>query len=95
MPAVTITYEINPPADTEAGALSKSKTLEVEVKAQPTGGFQGYYSALEKALIEARDKIGEDLTAWRDAVGNKELNRETKKTLKEDDEEEDDEEEEA
>ena len=34
---------------------------------------------MRNALEEARNQIGDELTAWRDCVGKKELNKEPRK----------------
>ncbi|KAF5393616.1 hypothetical protein D9757_000409 [Collybiopsis confluens] len=50
-----------------------------------------YYGVLHEALAEARNKIGADLTVWRDAVGKLELVKETKRAKNAEDEEDDEE----
>ncbi|THV03015.1 hypothetical protein K435DRAFT_775184 [Dendrothele bispora CBS 962.96] len=92
--SITITYSLKPPSETKAvdGAVP-SKTIEVPVSPQ-TENYEVYYGKLHDAIEDARNKIGEDLTVWRDAVGKGELGKETKKTLNETEEEEEEEEEE-
>ncbi|KAJ7487467.1 hypothetical protein B0H11DRAFT_1721000, partial [Mycena galericulata] len=57
------------------------------------GGQSEHYKLLRESIARARHEVGEDLTAWRDAVGKAELSKETKKVTKSD--EDDDEEEEG
>ena len=94
MSAITITYKLNPPTEAEAGSLSSSKHATFPVNASPSEGQKKYYNSLQKAIIEAKNDIGNDLTAWKEAVGKAELNKETPKTLKYDDADEEQEEEE-
>ncbi|KAE9403792.1 hypothetical protein BT96DRAFT_917348 [Gymnopus androsaceus JB14] len=88
-----MSYTVQPPAGTNLPEISPSRTLQVAVnvpKDQPT---KKYYGALHEALAEARNKIGDDLTIWRDAVGKLEINKETKRPTKAEDEEDEEEEE--
>ncbi|RDB19474.1 hypothetical protein Hypma_013406 [Hypsizygus marmoreus] len=80
--SIKISYQLNPPAQTNAGDLSASKTQEFPVNATPAEGQEKYYNSLQKTIIEAKDRVGNELTAWRDAVGKAELSKETPKTLK-------------
>lgn len=91
--SVTITYELNPPKDTPADGLSASKTHELPIP-DNDGSSRAYYEGLRDALAKGKDVIGEELTAWRDAVGNGEKTKESAAPSKVADEEEDDEEEE-
>ncbi|KAG5644111.1 hypothetical protein DXG03_009130 [Asterophora parasitica] len=93
---ITISYELNPPAQIveDAASLSTSKAQTFPVNANPAEGQEKYYGALQKAIAVAKDQLGQELTAWRDAVGKAELSKETQKTLKYDAEEEEEEEEE-
>jgi streptomycin 6-kinase len=88
---VTVSYQLNPPTDIQAENLSTSKTQSFPVKCGSDNSTE-YYGALHKTIEEAKDQLGNELTAWRDAVGKAELSKETPKTLKYDaDEEEEDE----
>ncbi|KAK7468966.1 hypothetical protein VKT23_003465 [Stygiomarasmius scandens] len=91
--SITITYSLNPPTDTKApeGAV-QSKTISVPIASQALN-YDEYYAKLHDAVEDARNKIGEDLTVWRDAVGKRELGRETKNALNEEGDEEEGEEE--
>lgn len=84
---ITISYELNPPAGIDAGSLSASKTHNFHVK--NNSGLKRYYGGLREAIAEARKQTGDELTAWRDAVGKAELSKETKQTLKYEEGEED------
>ncbi|KAG6874664.1 hypothetical protein C0993_012672, partial [Termitomyces sp. T159_Od127] len=89
-------YELNSPTQivNEAQGLSVSKTLThaLETNASEVE-LETYYSALRVAIAEARDQLGNELTAWRDAVGKAESSKETPKTLKYDAEDAEEEEE--
>ncbi|KAF8079265.1 hypothetical protein FPV67DRAFT_1403550 [Lyophyllum atratum] len=92
---ITISYDLNPPAQSikDAANLSSSTTQTFPVNANlATDGQEKYYSALQAAIAGARDQLGNELTAWRDAVGKAELSKETPKTLKYDAEGEEEEE---
>ena len=83
---ITITYELSPPADTPAPSLDKARTLDFAVPEKTE--LKAYYAGLREAIEKARNAVGEELTVWRDAVGNRELTKEPK-VVKKDDEEED------
>ncbi|KIK65738.1 hypothetical protein GYMLUDRAFT_94352 [Collybiopsis luxurians FD-317 M1] len=100
--SVIMTYTVHPPEGTTLPKdVPTSKTLEIPVNGSveigngpASGKSSAYYKALHDALADARNKIGEDLTTWRDAVGKLELNKETKRGVKAEDEDEEEEEEE-
>ncbi|KAF9007902.1 hypothetical protein BDQ17DRAFT_1350220 [Cyathus striatus] len=95
MSAISITYNLNPPAGPTPEGLSTASTLSFPVKIEKEGQ-KAYYSALHDAINEAKDKIGDDLTKWRDAVGKAEVTKEPKgKTGDEADEEDEEVDEEA
>jgi len=94
MSAITIAYQLNPPTEAEAGGLNSSKDSAFPVNANPSEGQKKYYNSLQKAIVEAKNDIGNDLTAWKEAVGKAELSKETPKTLKYEDTGEEEEEEE-
>jgi hypothetical protein len=89
--ALTISYDIHPPPSTSAPNLTPTKSQEVPVKWDGTGRDKGYYESLRKSIAEARTILGEELTAWRDAIGNGEQTKESKKSTKDDDDEDVDE----
>ncbi|KAJ7125704.1 hypothetical protein C8R43DRAFT_898316 [Mycena crocata] len=87
---ITVEYTLNPPASSgQSCELPTSKKHEFELVAQP--GKSDHYTTLRASIAQARQVVGEELTAWRDAVGKAELSKETKKANR-DDEEDDDEE---
>ncbi len=88
---LTVSYELHPPSDTPAVNINASKTHEVPIIVPSAGGYKEYYEGLRQSIAQAKDVLGEELTAWRDAVGNRELKKEPKKVQKDDDEEEDEE----
>ncbi|KAL1760827.1 hypothetical protein FB107DRAFT_286736 [Schizophyllum commune] len=88
MSTLTIKYDIKPPAGVDAGALQAAKTTTAAIATDPKDQSQ-YYAELRKAVLQAKDTLGEELTQWRDTVGKAEINKETKKNMKEDDEDED------
>ncbi|KAJ4472061.1 hypothetical protein J3R30DRAFT_3299093 [Lentinula aciculospora] len=79
MASITMIYTVCPPAQTILpDGLPTSRTIEVAVSASKDSG-NSYYSSLHEALGKARNKIGADLTIWRDAVGKLEVSKEAKK----------------
>lgn len=92
--SLIVTYELFPPSDTPAQSLGTSKTHEIPVDDQGSGSLKGYYNGLRKSIAQAKDVVGEELTVWRDAVGNRELKKEPKKLKKDEEDEEEGEEEE-
>jgi hypothetical protein len=93
--SVSVIYELHPPPNTNAPNLTATKTEEFPVKGSNVDGQKKYYEELREAIGSAKSRLGEQLTAWRDAVGNGELGKETTKTLKADDGEEEEEEDET
>lgn len=91
--ALTVTYELHPPPDTPSEGLQSEKTHTFTVDDGEKG--KEYYESLRRAVAEAKSVLGEELTAWRDAVGTREQTKESKlpKKSEEDDEDEDEQEE--
>lgn len=91
MPELSIVYNLNPPSDTTAPKdLSPKTTLQYPVP-ENAGGQRAYYEGLRTAILEAKGALGEQLTAWRDAVGKLEEKKEAmipKKSEEDEDEEE-------
>ncbi|OJA09382.1 hypothetical protein AZE42_06817 [Rhizopogon vesiculosus] len=91
---LTATYKIVPPPSTVAPqSLSQETTHRFTVEGQPEDSkgdseLKRYYALLRSSIAEARIKLGEELTAWRDAVGNAELGKEKSVKAEVDDEEE-------
>jgi len=74
-PSVIVSYRLCPPEGTSASNLSPSTTLDFRVEGAITDHAE-YYKALTFAVAETKSRTGKDLTAWRDVVGIKELNKE-------------------
>ena len=92
---ITITYELHPPPQVAPKGLSTTKVLSFPAPAVAggEGASSKYYEALRVPIAKARDAIGDDLTAWRDAVGSLEQSKEPKSSkVAEDDEAEEEEE---
>lgn len=82
---ITLFYSLHPPESTEAPPLgTPSKTYEFPLKSGATNKQGAYYNALREAILEAKVKIGEDLTVWRDAVGTLEDKKEPRKVKTDD-----------
>ncbi|KAG1730691.1 uncharacterized protein EDB91DRAFT_1252553 [Suillus paluster] len=96
---LTVTYKIIPPPSTMAPqSLSQETThrfpitsLPQESKEDTDSELKRYYASLRVSIAEARIKLGEELTAWRDAVGNAELGKEKSVKAEVDDEGEEEE----
>ena len=90
--SITISYDLNPPESVD-NELVESKSASFTVKKSPEDGQKAYYAALRSgsAIHLARNQLGDELTAWRDAVGKEELALEGKPAAV-DDEEDDNEE---
>ncbi|KAF9478904.1 hypothetical protein BDN70DRAFT_859226 [Pholiota conissans] len=85
---IKITYNLKPPSTIEKGNLSTSKSHEFPVKANQNDNSTAFYTELRISLEEARNQIGDELTAWRDVVGKAELSKEPKIVAEEDEEDE-------
>ena len=93
MPDISITYSLNPPSDTTVPAdLTPKTTLQYPVSENPESQ-KAYYQDLRTAVLEAKSALGEQLTAWRDAVGKREEKKEATIPKKSEEDEEEDEEE--
>ncbi|OJT04552.1 hypothetical protein TRAPUB_4822 [Trametes pubescens] len=92
--AISVTYELNPPADTPIpGSLTSTKSHQFPLAKADAAGQKEYYEGLRAAVLQAKSTLGEELTAWRDVVGKREENKEAKIPKKsEDDEDEETEE---
>jgi len=90
-PSITISYDLHPPPNTSASNnLASTKSHEIAVKNTTADGQKGYYESLSGSIGEAKMILGEELTAWRDAVGNGEQSKESKKDAKGDEDEDED-----
>lgn len=90
--SISVNYQLHPPPNTNAGNLTATRTEAFPVERSIGEGQKKYYEGLQQAIGIAKSTLGEELTAWRDAVGNGELGKETTKILKADDGEEEDDE---
>jgi hypothetical protein len=83
---VAVTYNLVLPEETPQQKIEPSTSVARPV-APSASGYKEYYSALQAAIDEVKVVTGHELTAWRDAVGNRELGKEvdTKKEEDEDD----------
>ncbi|GJE99491.1 hypothetical protein PsYK624_157550 [Phanerochaete sordida] len=89
---LTITYDLKVPEVTTAPALDSSRTLAFPVADK--ADLKAYYADLRANIEQAKNAVGEELTVWRDAVGNREQAKEPKAAKKDEDEEDEEEEEE-
>jgi hypothetical protein len=71
--AITISYDLKPPADTPQSSLTPSKTQTFVVK-----DGESHYAGLRATIATAKDTLGKELTEWRDQVGDLEKGRDTK-----------------
>lgn len=93
-PNVRITYSLNLPASTQAPEnLSNKTTHEFPVVGEDSQLSTSYYTGLQKALAQAKEVLGGELTAWRDAVGNLEKDKDLGNSRGDDEEENDEEDE--
>lgn len=90
---IIITYDLHPPADTPAHGLEARKTHNFAVNTGE-GSLKAYYAGVRDAISQGKEVIGEELTAWRDAVGSREQTKESKVAKMEQDEEDEEDEEE-
>ena len=92
--SITVAYELNPPAQTSAAGLERNRTLAFPVQSVRSGDgeINKYYAGLRTAIAQAKDTVGDDFTAWRDAVGNLEQSKEPQKSKKDDEDDEEEEE---
>jgi hypothetical protein len=96
--SITISYTLRPPADTHtpkdpadnSKELALSNTINILVNVAGSS-MKEYYQSLHSAVEKARFDVGEELTAWRDAVGKGELGKESKIPEEEEEEESDEE----
>jgi len=84
--SIVISYDLRPPASTPASNLTPTKSQEIPVENAAAEGQRSYYESLRGSVAMARAILGEELTAWRDAVGNGEQTKERKKAIREGDE---------
>ncbi|KAJ6509414.1 hypothetical protein C8R47DRAFT_24350 [Mycena vitilis] len=90
--AITIEYTVNPPAPSgQKYDLPTSQKHEFKVGGRAAeAGQSEYYKELRESIAQARNTVGDELTAWRDAVGKAELPKESKKPKTDEEEDEED-----
>jgi len=85
-PIVTVTCDLILPEGTPRPKPDSSSLISHTRQIAPcTNGYKEYYSSLRTAIDEIKATAGNDLTVWKDAVGNRELGKEV--STKEDDDE--------
>ncbi|KAF8547556.1 hypothetical protein OG21DRAFT_1490126 [Imleria badia] len=68
---LTVSYTLSPPQSTNLPpSLAPDGAHAFVVEADKTANLGEFYAALQKSTTAAREKLGEELTAWRHAVGN-------------------------
>ena len=72
---VTVIYDLVVPDGTYR-PKPESSTSHTRPVAPSASGHKEYYDALRAAIDEIKEVTGHELTAWRDAVGNRELGKE-------------------
>ncbi|PCH34422.1 hypothetical protein WOLCODRAFT_61079, partial [Wolfiporia cocos MD-104 SS10] len=92
-PALTVTYELHPPPNAIECVLPPKQSHDFPVS--PTEDAKAYYEALRLSIAQAKTKLGEELTIWRDAVGSREQAKESTVPKKEEEDEGEDEDEEG
>ncbi|TFY52176.1 hypothetical protein EVG20_g10672 [Dentipellis fragilis] len=93
-PSLTVSYNLRVPEEVQVPGSQAEKTHQYEVKSEKEG-YAGYYDELRLAIADVKAKTGDELTVWRDAVGNRELNKEPKSAKNDEDDEEEEGEEEV
>jgi hypothetical protein len=88
MPAITASYRISPPEGTLSVSIPTENEHVVELNIGTTPATSGdgvkvtnvddspYYTALLASLAEAKEKLNEDMTIWKDAIGDREKQKE-------------------
>ncbi|KAF9820778.1 hypothetical protein IEO21_01221 [Rhodonia placenta] len=83
---IEVTYDLHPPEGTPLSGLEPTKTHQFALSSSTTNA-KDYYGALRAAVLDAKTTLGEELTAWRDAVGTREQGKESKKQTQGEEEE--------
>jgi hypothetical protein len=79
MSGLTISFELHPPKSSASPpSLEPTVKHTFDVGSRPVEGYAKYYAALRDAIADARAKTGDELTQWRDAVGNSEVRKDVK-----------------
>ncbi|KAI9569413.1 hypothetical protein HD554DRAFT_1994508, partial [Boletus coccyginus] len=74
---LTVSYSLSPPEGTNSPpSLAPNGAHAFAVEGDETANTGEYYDVLQKSTVVAKEKLGEELTAWRDAVVNVEVVKE-------------------
>ncbi|KAL5519350.1 hypothetical protein ACEPAH_1033 [Sanghuangporus vaninii] len=85
--ALKVICNLHPPAGTVIpDSHPPSKVYEFKISTADPKSNAEFYNALREAVMQAKARIGADLTVWRDAVGMLENEKEPKKGQNEEDE---------
>ncbi|KAL5494862.1 hypothetical protein ACEPAI_324 [Sanghuangporus weigelae] len=85
--ALKVIYNLHPPPDTVIlDSHPPSKVYEFKVPTAESKSNSEFYNALREAVMQAKARIGADLTVWKDAMGTLENAKEPKKGQNEEDE---------
>jgi len=76
MSSITITYDLHPPTNTAQSDLTPSKSQSFTFN-----NNDNYYAGLREAIATAKDKVGKELTEWRDQIRDLEKGKDVKKPL--------------
>ena len=87
---VKASYSLHPPAGTANVAQRPTNSFNVDV--EKSQDMRSYYANLRDAVMAAKSQLGQELTAWRDAVGTSENSKEAKIAKKQNNDDEDSEE---
>ena len=68
-PKLTVTYDIHPPEDLKASSLLLTATHSWPIKSAASDSAS-YYHQLSAALVSAKERVGLELTAWKEAMGD-------------------------
>ncbi|GJJ13110.1 hypothetical protein Clacol_007360 [Clathrus columnatus] len=88
-PSVEVSYNLHPPAPAQPPeGLRENVVHNFPIEVAEGGSSKSYYEGLQRALIEAKDVLGKELTAWRNAVGSLEKDKELQANNEGDEEDE-------
>ena len=77
--SIEANYAINLPTGALEVHLEPSKAHSFPIKAETSStGQAAYYETLREAVLDAKEKLGEELTVLRDAAGGFENSKEAK-----------------
>lgn len=91
---LTISYTLHPPSGTQLlprHTPDSCHTFPIAPVTSASREARVYYATLHAAVVAARDKLGNELTVWRDAVGKLEAGKESSAKASRDENEEEEE----